>query len=89
MASNPAVITCTADTWVAVATNVVTGRIYRINSEALYMQTIRLTGEAAPTTNDDGAKLFADSNSEAISSSAAIDVYVKALNVNGSVRVDL
>lgn len=88
MASNPAVFPCPKGVWTKVATNVVNGRVYEI-TDAIYSQTIRLTGGAAPTTDADAARLFEDTKSEPISSSSAIDVYVKALDQDGSVRVDL
>jgi hypothetical protein len=90
MASNPVIVPCGADEWTPVATAVTTGRVYKISTQPSgYMQTIRVTGDPAPTTNDDGADLFELAKSEPIASDAAIDVYVKAIGAAGSVRVDL
>ena len=92
MAANPAIIACPADTWVKVATDILVGTIYRRSAiPRVYLQTIRLTGVAAPTDDSDAAELFIESgnNESSISSDAAVDVYVKAVRDAGEVRVDL
>lgn len=90
MAANPVVITCTADTWVRVVENKTAGTIDRLSvAPNVYKRTYRLTGQAAPTDDTDAALMFGESNQHVISHSAAIDVYVKAVRVDGSVRVDL
>ena len=90
MAANPVVVPCTADTWVKVATNTKTGTIDRLSvSPNVYKRTYRLTGQAAPANDADAALLFGESNQHVISHSVEIDVYVKAVGVDGSVRVDL
>jgi len=91
MAANPAVITCTKDTWVKVATGILSGIVYRLStSPERYVQTIRLTGQAAPTTMADAAEVFTNGDKAAsVSSDAAVDVYVMACGAAGSVRVDL
>lgn len=89
--ANPAIVSCTANTWVKVATNVTSGKIYRLKKKtATYLQTYRLTGQAAPTTIEEGVEMFLPDNSpELISASAGIDVYVYCIGVIGSIRVDI
>lgn len=89
MTVNPALITCTKDTWVKVATGVVIGAVHRFLTGPEYIQTYKLTGEAAPTLNTDGVALFKDSTQENISATDPIDVYVMAIGEDGKVRVDL
>lgn len=94
--ANPAVVEITpANTWVKVATNVTAGTI-QINDSAesknptAYLQTYRMTGEAAPSnTSDEGSLMFQDINIEEISATAGIDVYVMARGVAGELRVNL
>ena len=78
--ANPVAVTLVVDTWTKVATNVTTGVIERkdgFNDKSLIiLETYKLTGEAAPA-NDDTA-VWWTSNPLTISSSAAIDVYLKA-----------
>ena len=91
MALNPATVVCPADTWILVAANVLVGTIYRLSAlPAVYLQTIRVTGDAAPANDDDAAQIFGPGiNESGISSDTGIDVYVKALRFAGEVRVDL
>ncbi len=90
MAAIPVVVPCTADTWILVAENVLTGIIHKISlSPNVYRMVTRPTGGAAPT-NDSGAWLaFDGANSSEISDSAQIDVYIKAVGVDGEVSVVL
>ena len=87
---NPAIIPCPADAWTKVATNVTTGQIHRL-SVALgnYLQTYRLTGEAAPSVISEGVSAFVGGQSEVISNTEAIDIYIYPVRAAGSVRVDL
>ena len=76
--ANPTWPNTAEGSWTKVATNVTTGTINRLESKYKYYATYKLTGEAAPA---DAIKLkspviFQDSNTEEISSSAAIDVYI-------------
>lgn len=91
MAVNPVTVACAADVWTKVATNVLVGTIYQLSFlPAVYLQTIRITGDAAPANDDDAAQIFGVSAKESgISSDTEIDVYVKALRFDGEVRVDL
>lgn len=87
MAATPVKYTCTADTWVLVASNVTTGVIHKVSvSPNVYKITTRVTGDPAPT--DDALALLAFSGcelEEIISDSAPIDVYIKAVRVDGEV----
>lgn len=86
--ADPVIVACAADTWVKVATNVTTGFVWIMKSGPnVYVQTYRDTGEAAPTDDTDAVKM--PPPGMPISASAGIDVYIKARNVAGSVRVDL
>jgi hypothetical protein len=86
--ANPAIVTCTKDTWVKVATNVTAGQVHILsNAPNQYSQTYRATGEAAPTTLAEAVTM--STVSLPISASAAIDVYIYAHGAAGSVRVDV
>lgn len=86
--ANPAIVNCTVDTWVAVATNVTAGKIYVLKTDPhIYLITHRLTGNPAPTDNTDAIELR--NLEHTISLPAASDVYVKAVGIVGQVRVDL
>lgn len=84
-------VLCPKDQWTLVAENVVTGQIHRKSEKpSIYFHTYRLTGEAAPTTIDEGIKLFMNSViSEPITASSGIDVYIWTTEEDGVVRVDL
>lgn len=78
------------DGWRKVATSVVTGTIYKMKTDTTYLQTYRLTGEAAPTLRTEGVRLFQEfPDMERISSPAPIDVYVWCDNEDGILRVDV
>ncbi len=88
--SNPVFVDCPADAWTKVATAVTTGQLWKANTAPGYLQTYKLTGETAPSDRGEGMKLFSDDkNSEEISSSDPIDVYVFAVGAVGRVRVDV
>ena len=88
---DPTVVVCTEDTWVNVATNVITGMIWRMTLGPQYLHTYRLTGTAAPTDLTDAVPIFRNEESdyEAISANQAIDVYIYAAGDAGKVRVDV
>lgn len=90
MAVNPVTIPCAAGVWVKVAAGVTVGTIYRLSTiPAKYVQAIRVKDDPAPTDNSDAALIFEKSSESAISSDTQIDVYVKSITRDGSVRVDL
>lgn len=90
MAANPEEIVCTADTWILVAFAQTVGVIHKLsNLPNVYKQTYRLTGEAAPLNDDDAVLAFGRCDNFEINSGVAIDVYVKAVRVNGKIRADL
>jgi hypothetical protein len=86
----PVTVTCTADTWVKVATGVTSAVIHRISTAPnVYKMTYVATAAAAPTDDSLAALMFSDSpNEEKFSNSASSDIYVKAVKVAGEVRVD-
>lgn len=84
---NPTFKTCPKNTWKLVATNVMKGFIKISDKDPnIYLETYRLTGEAAPTEQSEGIPVseFAE-----IRSSVGIDVYIMAVGENGKVRVDI
>ena len=88
--ANPSVVVITKGQWVPVAINVFSGTINRLNTKPdIYLQTYRLTGEAAPTLETEGAILFEEFSAEPIESPDGIDVYVWAKGFDGKVRADL
>jgi len=86
--ANPAIVTCTKDTWVKVATSVTAGQVHLLSgAPSQYSQTYRATGEAAPTTLAEAVVI--PGVTLPLSAAAAIDVYVYAHGAAGSVRVDV
>lgn len=86
-------VTCTANTWVKVATNVTTGMIHKVkNNPAVYLQAFVPTGDPAPSGRSAGVDAFKDSISHStakIENSSAVDVYIWADESAGQVRVDV
>jgi len=88
--ADPVVTAIPLSTWVKVATNVTTGSILPLDKSALYLQTIRATGNPAPTNGDYSDAKELDYEGAIIQASAAIDVYVAVYGSQaGSVRADL
>lgn len=88
--ANPAIVSCPKDTWTLVAQNTTFGAIYNMTPNVKFMQTYRMTGESAPANGDDAVPAFLYPYEPlGISAPAAIDVYLKAIGEDGSVRVDL
>ena len=87
--SNPVIVSCPADIWTKVATNVTSGNLHKVYKTSRYLQTYRVTGGTAPTDETEGVPCFAESDSEVIQSSGGIDVYVLSLKYDGKVRVDV
>jgi hypothetical protein len=86
--ANPAIVTCTKDTWVKVATNVTAGQLHILSgAPSQYLHTYRVTGGDAPTTLAEAVVI--SQVSLPISAAAAIDVYIYASGAAGSVRVDV
>lgn len=84
-ADDPAIVVCTANTWVKVATDVTKTTITPRLTKPTYLYTWRDTGNTAPTNNNDALPL--PIAGVIIDISPAVDVYVKARNYAGSVRV--
>ncbi len=88
--ANPVIVNLTQDVWTKVATNVTAGKVCKIDkTPGMYLETYRMTGNAAPVNISEGVPCFANSNSEIIEASSGIDVYIMARGNDGSVRVDL
>jgi len=89
-ASDPLIVVCAKNAWTKVATDVISGSVHKKSYEPQeYLQTYRVTGNAAPTVLTDGIWAFKNNEPEAISATSGIDVYIYALTSAGSVRVDL
>lgn len=88
MPADPLIVETPKDVWTKVATNVTSGFVWVLNTAPnVYSQTYRLTGEAAPTLFDEAVTL--EKPGAPISASVAIDVYIRPIAVDGSVRVDV
>lgn len=92
---DPEVITCPANRWTKIATNVWFGTVSKLYDDdeiadpTGYLQTYRVTGEPAPTSKAEGVVCFETGNFELILSWWGIDVYVWAIGQEGKVRVNL
>ncbi len=84
--TNPAIVEITAGKWTKVATNVKNGTINILDHSKEYLFTQRDTGEAEPTSTEEGA-IF-EGKSRSISNTIFIDVYIYS-TLGGKVRVDL
>jgi hypothetical protein len=94
MASNPANVTCSKDTWVKVATATQSCTIHKRNSgfdsttklKTAWYHTYVVTADPAPT----GATYAIPwtENTLRFAADTACDVYIFAANAAGSVRVD-
>lgn len=88
--ANPVIYTIPVGQWVKVASNVTTGNILPTRKEARYVQTLRVTGDPAPTNGSytDAKELSYDG--AVVNSSGAIDVYVAVTGLKaGQIRSDL
>lgn len=89
--SSPAYpVVCPKGAYTKVATGVVTGVLHNKKTDAIYLQTYRVTGEAAPTDRAEAVRMFIDNpEEEVISAKEPIDVYVWCDNDDGILRADL
>lgn len=85
--ANPALIVCTKDTWIKVASAVTSGMVRKITKGVSYLHTYRVASDPTPSNITDAVKFLGDSIP--ISASAAIDVWIYAQGAAGKVRVDL
>lgn len=90
----PVFKTITKNTAAKIATAVTTGQIHKVNpggANAEYFSTYVLTGAAAPVEADfRGGRIFLKGDTEIISHSESIDVYLWLTgDKDGEVRVDL
>jgi len=85
----PAIVSCTADAWVKVATNVTACKIWKLISGRIYKMIYVLTGAAAPTVLTGAVTiLHTGQDYYDFSAAAAADVYIYCPGEAGSVRVD-
>lgn len=84
--ANPISIECALDTWTKVAENVSRGLVFIKEVGAVYYSTYRETGEAAPTSLDEGVRLR-QPGGKIIAQTKPIDVYIWAQRLKGKVQV--
>jgi len=83
----PVNVSCTANTWVKVATNVTSANIWRFDiSGTIMLQTYVLTGAAAPS--DETTAVEVDRPGFSFQNSVGADIYIKSKVKTGAVRVD-
>ena len=83
-------VNCTKGQYTKIATNVLSGNIYRMKTSVGYLQTTRKTGEVAPTLKTEAVEMFVEyPNRESIKALEAIDVYVWCDNEDGILRIDV
>lgn len=93
--ANPVFVDCTKNSWELVAEDVKQGVINIVRDDIAYLQTYKLTGEAAPTAKSDGVRVYDPENANLkdyqiiISATANIDVYLWAENHDGRIRADI
>lgn len=89
LAADPDLIVINEGAWQKVATNVTTGQIHIATTKPDgYFQTYRITGNPAPTLQDEGIYI-PWGTTQIISSAAGIDVYIYCKGSNGKIRLDL
>lgn len=88
--ADPVIVACPVDVWTKVATNVTSGQIHIKDSKpGMYLQTYRMTGNAAPAAGNPAEGVQIDGASTPIEATAGIDVYIMPRGAAGSVRVDV
>ncbi|MEE9499581.1 MAG: hypothetical protein V3V24_09610 [Nitrospinaceae bacterium] len=89
MTDNPLVVSCPDDTWILVAPNTQSASIHKLSVEpGVYKQTYRISGQAAPTDDTDAIIIFETDTLHIFSHSPGVDIYIKAIGGDGSVRLD-
>lgn len=89
--ADPTLVTCTADAWKKVATNVTAGTIHIKDRAGVsqFLQTYRATGGIAPAGSPGQEAVLISGDSIPIAAPAGIDVYIYCVGAAGVVRVDL
>lgn len=87
MDTAPTFVTCTLNTWVLAADNVLSASIHIKDPIAKYMHYWKKNGEAAPTTDATLGIPF-DGPTVLVTADEGIDVYIMARGAAGLVRVD-
>lgn len=86
--ADPVNVSCAADVWTKVATNVTNAIVKKMNVRPnVYLETYRVTGNPAPADNV-GANPIDASGELIVSAASAIDVYIQPVGAAGEVRVD-
>lgn len=86
--ANPVIVTCPKNRWKRVASDIYFGNIKKLTHDN-FIETYRMHGDPAPTTAEEGFRIFLLKDSEFVFSWDAIDVYMMAVGAVGKVRVDL
>lgn len=90
---DPVIVDCPANTWTKVLTAVTSETVAKLYDDddipnpTAYLHTYRATGGDVPTSKYEGTVCFIDRDTEAVSSTFPIDVYIMALNNDGKVKV--
>jgi hypothetical protein len=84
MAADPVLVDCPIDTWTKVATDVKNADVFPMK-KTFYIYTVRDTGGAAPTNDDDAVLL--PTNGKNVIANPAVDIYIKTRSTPGRVRV--
>jgi len=91
--ANPLNVSCPANVWTKVLTNVTEGQIKkRLTTPNVYLSTYRMVtipAQPAPTLRSQGTPIFIESNSEKVENVAAINVYIYPVGAAGSVVVEV
>jgi hypothetical protein len=89
MPDNPLVVSCPEGVWTLVASNTQSATIHKLSVEpGVYKQTYRISGQAAPTDDADAIIIFETDTLHVFSHSPGVDIYIKAIGGDGSVRLD-
>ena len=89
MPDNPEVVSCPAGVWTLVAASVTSATIHkRSHAPELYLQTYRIAGQAAPTDDALAILIFASGLLHNFAHTPVVDLYIKAVGADGSVRLD-
>lgn len=89
--ADPVLVTCTADGWKKVATNVTAGTVHIKDRDGVkqFLQTYRATGGIAPAGTPGNEAVLIEGDSIGIQAATGIDVYIYCVSAAGVVRVDL
>ena len=90
MPDNPEVVPCPEGVWTLVAAGTASASMHKLsNAPGVYKQTYRIANDPAPTDDTDAIKIFIGGEiTHSFSHSPGVDIYIKAIGADGSVRLD-